>query len=445
MKKTLLKILIVFAVIILVALSYVGIIIYQTQQEHLVHIKEKESIQAITPAKVVVSYQYKKDMKVATRQIEEKVTEDDILAQYQYNNINFISYSEAWYEESLKNLCDELLLNIHGAEIDYLEQVIVIGERDEDAAGMHISKDTTITIAMTLKGLLPDDFSFDMPSPASVIRLYNGDEHTTPESMAIVLSHEYGHHFVEHHFENYSDALLESQYYQLRNDPDKDIKYLGAEDYDWDHYLDNHMWYIGEIAADDYVYLMGSPNTRFTKTYYDSKEVLRLDIRGDDDTIEEYRKGQHSFNQSLHENIALPLPDQVECLAELFYNAINLSTPTYEDRTEDANSIDIKISRRVDEGHRYYKVSWNKPWTSDDVMYTLVAYDEGDKLIGAIKNIDGNEDARVVIGCAVVRTDNYIYWWTSDYWTDFDFLRFRVVITFPDGTAAISPAIDKEF
>ena len=167
----------------------------------------------------------------------------------------------------------------------------------------------------------------------------------------------------------------------------------------------------------------------------------------EDKKIEELydERNQNSFNESPHENAAMALPDSVDGLAELFYGAIDKAPPEYIDRSLQAAEIEIKISAINKEGHRYYNITWNKPWSEEDILYTLVAYDENEEVVGAIKSIYGNERAKAVIGAAVITTDRYIHWMEGDYWTKFEKLRFRVVVTFPDGSAVVSKSVDRRF
>jgi hypothetical protein len=143
--------------------------------------------------------------------------------------------------------------------------------------------------------------------------------------------------------------------------------------------------------------------------------------------------------------MALPLPDKVDGLAELFYSAIDMEAPEYTDRSLEAESIKLNISSREKYNKRYYNVTWTKPWEGEDVTYTLIAYDENDEMVGAIKSITGGEKAIATIGAVVYETQNYYHYYNSDYWTELGFVRFRVVATFSDGTAAVSPPLDRRF
>ncbi len=440
-------------VLMVAAVVFFGIQLSNTNIAHDEKTQMAESIESIEPAKEIVSYNIRKTQPEYEHKETDNDIDNEIKAIYVYENITFTSYSEAWDEENLAKLCDELLANTHGSEIDYLEEVLVYGEEDPDALGTQESNYEPIKIPISLLGMTSEDFAFDMPNTASVLTLHNGNEYTTVEQMAITLSHEYGHHFTLYYFNLTGDdsEIKNDPYFKLRyvEDDDFDILYEDKDFDDRDEYFENHMWYLIEIAADDYVYLMGSPNTRRTYEYYDTLDQLRMDVKGKDDEVEAYYDllNEYYFNESPHENVALPLPDEVDGLPELFYDAINLEAPQYEDRTKEAEEIELKILRHKNDyvDKTYYTIAWNKPWESDDVTYTLVAYDENDKLIGAIKSIDGKGNSKAYIGAVVYTTSNYYHYYNSDYWVKQDFLRFRVIVTFSDGTAVVSPPAERDF
>ena len=440
------KVIIALLVLAAVAAGYIGVKLFILQKEYDEKSERISEINAIPSAEINVDYEYEKPIREAAVQAEEG--NSDGLYNYEYNNIQFISYSKEWDAKDLELLCGELYKNKHGSEIDFLEKVIVYGEDDEDALGVHEDSEQITYVPLTLYSVFPDDFKFQMRDDTSIITLYGGDSLTTIEQMASTLSHEYGHHFTLYYFnlEGDKDAIEKDPYFEARYVEGSKIIYADDSG-DWNYYLDNHMWYLIEIAAEDYVYLMGSPNTRRSLKYYDTLDVLRLYVQGKDEQADEYYEytDENSFNLSPHENIVIPLPDNVEGLAELFYEAIGMDVPVYEDRSLEAESIKIKITAREKMDKRYYNITWNKPWEGEDVTYTLVAYDENDEIVGAVKSITGDEKAVATIGAVVYETQNYYHYYDSDYWTELGFVRFRVVATFSDGTAAISPPIDRRF
>ncbi len=445
-KSNLPKVIITLLILAAIAAGYIGVKFFALQNEYEAKSERVREIEAIPPAQIIVDNEYEKPIRIADKQIDKK--NNDGYFNYEHNNIQFISYSKEWDAKDLELLCEELYKNKHGNEIDFLQKVIIYGMEDTYALGYHEGSEQITSVPLTLYSMFPDDFTIKIQDDTSIITLYKGDTLTTVEQMANTLSHEYGHHFTFYYFN------LRGNKQDIENDPYFKARYAAgskiiyADDLgDLEYYLSNHMWYLIEIAAEDYVYLMGSPNAKRNLKYYDTLDVLKLYVKGKDEQADNYYDyaNESSFNSSPHENITLPLPDSVEGLAQLFYGAIDMSVPEYTNRSLEAESIEIKISAREKREKRYYNVTWNKPWESEDVTYTLVAYDENDEMIGAVKSINGDEKAIASIGAVVYETQNYYHYYNSDYWTDQDFVRFRVIATFGDGTAVVSPALDRRF
>ena len=446
-KFTAVKILLPFIVLFAAAAVFFGVKLYKTDSTLRDKQDQQIKIEAIPRAQKLSTEKARKTQAAFDESISDTENKK-AFAEYIYNKIVFTSYSEAWDEKNLEALCGELLQNIHGSELDYLAEVIVYGESDEEILGLHESTEMPIDIPIRLFKLTPSIFTYSLPNNMSVLSLQNGDEYTTPEQMAITLSHEYGHHFTLYYFKlEGDDAEIENDaYFETRYIDGLGIRYKSEDMDDWDEYLENHMWYLIEIAAEDYVYLMGSPNTKRTMEYLDTLDILKLGVNGKDDKVDEYYDlaSQNFFNSSPHENAAIPLPQYVEGLPELFYGAINMDAPDLPAVSE-AQDINIKVSRRTKYEKSYYSISWDKPWGTDDVIYTLVAYDENDNLLGPIKSIKGDESAKAYIGSVPYSRGNSYYWYDSDGWTDEGFLRLRIIVTFSDGTAAVSPAVDRSF
>ena len=283
MKKIplLVKILIPIFIVIAAAGVFFGIKLMDVTKDREAKIEEATAIESIAPAKERTTYTSRKLVSDFESRETETYEDEDVLASYEYENVTFISYSEAWDEKNLESLCDELLLNTHGSEMDYLEQVLVYGEADEEALGTHESNYDSLEIPVALFSMMPYGFSFSLPNTTSVLTLHNGDEFTTPEQMAATLSHEYGHHFTYYYFTLSGDTekIENGEYFKLRYVDGLGIRYTDEEFEDWDEYLENHMRYLIEIAANDYVYLMGSPNTKRILEYYDTLDQLRMDCK----------------------------------------------------------------------------------------------------------------------------------------------------------------------
>lgn len=440
MKKKLTFFATLFMLVCVIAAIFFGVRFTKTYIEYKRDTRRLEEIESFPQSKVVKGDSWQKN----TQKFERKISTKDIYKDqptFKYNNTRFISYSKEWDEKKLEALCEELLKNTHGREIDYLEQVIVRGEKDEEAIGTQQEKDKTLQIPIHIQGTLPGDLVLETTNEVSCIVLYDGDNRTTVESMARTLSHEYGHHFTFFYFNLEEDEMKDSEYYKLRM-TDK----MKIDRSDRQEYLDNHMWYLIEIAANDYQYLMGSPNTRNIERFYDEREALKMSMRNQKNKDELINPYKDCFNLEPHENIAIPLPDRVEGLSELFFGALQMDAPQYVNRDKEAEEIEIKFSRRKEYDHRYYSIKWDKPWTDKNITYTLVAYDKNDELLGGVKSIAGDQKAQAYIGqVVIVNSDETMYHWWSGYWTDFDFVRFRVVVSFPDGTSAVSKPIDKKF
>lgn len=444
MKKKLMNVMTIIMVLGVIALAYGGIRFFHAWRQHRTAKERLAEIDAIPKNAVAVDESWEKP-KIAKEKAEAEDTKVDkkCVATYQHDSITFKSYSKAWDEDKLKALCEELYKNVHGREIDYLESVTIRGESGDDVAGYHEEDTRVIEVPLRHAGTLGDNFVFDWYTETSKIVLYNGDKDTTVQSMARTLTHEYGHHFTFFYFGLEEDEIKESEYYKLRFIEDAGMR---IKRNDYQTYMDYHQWYLIEIAANDYEYLMGSPTIRNNEKFYDAKERLKFSVRGDKKGKEAASKlYKDCFNLDPHENVAIPLPDQVEGLAELFYQAIGMETPKYVDRRAEANKIKIDFSRRSDMGYHFYRIKWDKPWKDKDVIYTLAAYDENDDLLGGVKSIKGNETAKAYIGQVVYHSDNMYYYFPKGYWTDMDFVRFRVVVTFPDGTVVVSPPVDKRF
>jgi hypothetical protein len=92
----------------------------------------------------------------------------------------------------LELLYDELLMNKHGKEIEYLTGVYVYPQEDENVSALHVLDKETVGLTLRFPAL-PSSFGIDFEMNTSVIALYGGDKKITIESMAHSLSHEYGH------------------------------------------------------------------------------------------------------------------------------------------------------------------------------------------------------------------------------------------------------------
>jgi len=415
---------------------------------------EVESIESATPNKHAADYAEKKHFyEYASREYESIISfyeYSENEATYEHKNIEFISFSKEWDEDDLEDLCDELFENKHGEEINELDLVIVYDNYYSDYPPVVVPDYDQIDIPVSLFEMLPFDFIYSYLYEKNTLHIYAGDDNTEVEQLAYNISHSYGYFFTSYYFDLYGeDEVIENDpYFELRYDKDYDFVYSYDAFEEWDDYVEDYIWYLLEIAADDYVYLMGSPNAKRTLEYIDTQDQLRLDIKDKEDELDDYfdLTLEYSFNEMPHLNLVIPLPDQVKDLPELFYDTIDEKTPDYTDRSKEAEDIELTVKKSSSHGKRFYSATWDKPWKDEDVLYTLAAYDKDDLILGGIKTIDGTKRARAIFGGAVLDSSSTSYtWYDEDYWSKQGFVRLRVIVTFSDGTAVVSPPVDWSF
>ncbi len=170
--------------------------------------------------------------------------------------ILFLSYTNAWDEEKLKQLYQVLIKNKHGDELQFLQEVRVRG----GAFG-----------ASTTKG------SFH--ALTDTITLYQGDKYTDVSSYADTLSHEYGHHFAYHYLQSHHFPF--SEWSKIRGLEKKPVRW----DAYWNYADENHKWYPQEIIAEDYVLLYGSGKKGNMQDVTSSNEAFYLRTQHENEEI----------------------------------------------------------------------------------------------------------------------------------------------------------------
>ena len=321
-------------------------------------------------------------------------------------DILFVSHSVSWDEEKLRALYEELLLNRHGEELKSLSRVTVYGEENE---------------------LFEGEYDFNIGQ----IRLFGGDTRTTVEDMASVLSHEYGHHYTFSYMlpGSGSEPDLQSEYARLRALTKEDVLFDRS---DPEFYSANHRNYLCEIAAEDYVVLMGSPNAMGLIGDY-------ADVRDNSEGKYDDRKAFRSA--APQENMFLPFAANVPGLADYFYSFLGESAPDYPD----ASGLELEFIRRA-EGRKpnqnvSYKITWNKV-LGEDAVYTLVCLDPEQEILDPVKTIRPGEKAEAEIGTVLVWGTSPMYYQDG---RDKGNKRFFVVVILPDGRAAVSEPVDRRF
>lgn len=362
---------------------------------------------------------------------------EDVACYVSPEGIRFRSQSKTWDRRKLEGLYQELLLNKHGDELYTLAEVIVYPQEDDFAAAEitnHNVKSYRLNLAHPT---MPKQSVFTFYRSSGIIKLYDGDNHDTVGSMASSLSHEYGHHFTFTYMLNteYGCPYYRgTEYARLRGLDEDQVRAFGRGGAD---YRENHHWYYYEIAAEDYVVLMGSPNTRSVAEYRDIQEYLDgVDVSA--------HWGQ---NAQVQENLMIPMANEVPGLAEYFYSFLGEEAPEYHpkeiklDITHDSESFSLDIGYRTFDS---YTITWNKAY-GEDAVYTLVCFDEEDypDSLCAVKTVTAGEEASAVVGTAWYASDSYVSSATDNL--DTGTKTFVVTVILPDGNMYCSEAMKYTF
>lgn len=350
-----------------------------------------------------------------------------------------ISYSDKWPTERLNEVYEELMKNIHGDEIEYLEYVVLYPQQETlqneyEKLGSQSSMEKTYHIRLNLPFIVGHNFTYDIERKASVIKIYNMDAFDSIEQAAATISHEYGHHFTLHHFFK-EDAPEKSQYYQLRGLD----QFEKAREYtDYNEYIENHMWSIYEIAAEDYVQILGSPNAHKIQQYEDVNDLMRS---GDQKKIDSRPDVSHNYcNVYPQENIYLPLASESESLQEYFYQFTNQG---YSKRQEVPNTLDLHFDRGSANGKQYGKFTWKELEGQKNATYTLVCYDQQGNLVRPIRTVTSGQTQEAYIGTVSYQDNSYIYSY-NDHLMEGTKL-FKLYANLEDGRMLASPVEKIEF
>jgi len=365
-----------------------------------------------------------------------KARDSKILYSYKTpEGFEMISYSNKWTKEKLIELYEELMKNKHGEEIGLLYQVIVYGVADSYAAGVHSNETKKFDLQLRFPALQSNSaISYELNM--GTIELYNGNEYTKVQQFAHTLSHEYGHHFTFHYF--FKDGVERSEYAKLRNVAADMVRYTWGDNND---YMKNHHWYLVEIAAEDYVQIMGSPMTKNVVDYKDIKEIV---------DGAKWVGNLDSKNGTPQENLMIPFAHEVEGLYEYFNEFVSDNYDPAPTLPIEKN-IDIKIkkgssSHMGTDGMMYfthYVISWNDAYKNEKASYTLVCYDENDYYIHPIKTVGYGNSMSAYIGTVSTNRNNYIYWQYDSI--DKGNKNFVVIVHFPDGTIMKSKPLAYSF
>jgi len=357
---------------------------------------------------------------------------------YERDGILYFSTTKSWDEEKLSELADELYKNTHGEEINYLEKVVVYGSYGGYAAGSHSMGTYAYEMPISYYNFFPSEQTINSYYDKSSIYIYDVGAKTTIEDIAVVLSHEYGHHFTFYHFGLDGTANdADTEYYSLRAEGNLNVIYEREK---YQNYIDEHKWYLVEIAAEDYVYLMGSETTHNVIEYIDNYQKYNL-----------YRAGNYTalalndedvsqcINVIPHENVDMLLPSEIEGLADYYYSFVDEKSPL-QTPIDDIGTLSLQMERVPDD---QFNFTWEQPYTDSDVIYTLIGYNEEGRILVAVKTTYGDEEGAARFGdysSMQTRSEQYEDLYAYD-WSEGEIMMFRVSITFPDGTVIISDPV----
>lgn len=351
---------------------------------------------------------------------------------------SIVSNSDKWTGEKLVDIYNELLNNKHGDEMMYVSEVDIFpGASDMDSgntvvAGTQSSRQENYPVFFDLPAIVPNTLKYAINPKVSVIKLYNMDKYDSAAQAAKTIAHEYGHHYTMYYFLQNDDAALTSEYYKLRGlaGIGHDVIYK-----DWDSYMENYDWDIYEIAAEDYVELMGSPNARITENYKDVYQILMTGkdgykVAADDRTV----------NLFPQKNIFIPLADDVQGLRDYYYSFIGLKNDM--SALAPAN-FDLKMEQHSSNGYTYYNITWTKTSTDKNALYTLVCYDSKGNVFWPVKTVYGDEEPTAMVGTASTIRGNYIYSMSDD--VPKDDRIFKLYLLLPDGRMQASEPFSADF
>lgn len=369
----------------------------------------------------------------------------DYVNTHEAEGIVFASHDSAFSKEYLRKVADELFRNSYGDEINYLSVVEVILYADTEISAECNSTYESVQLFISANGVLPQNSILNRKYENSIITLYLPDENADYRDYAYVLSREYGRHFAKYNFNlSFTEEDVNSDYYKMRA--------LGFEDriiLDESNEIDENLkkWTLSEIAAYDYVYLLGSETVHNIELFKDTLGKhfeCELDLdRGQKPKVLPYIK--KCFNGMPHINPSIEMPLEIDGLVDYFDRFVEVERNFIAEIVElDTMGLEAK---KASDNQQY--ITWEQPFDDSDVLYTLIAYDEHDNIVAMVKTTKINDIASASFGVYEKYTICYFNYSTVDqnqfYYELGDIIRFRVSVTFPDGTVLLSDYIEQVY
>ena len=376
---------------------------------------------------------------------------DDALFVYEApEGFSIISHSPAWNRDMLADLYYELKLNKHGDEVNLLYEIVIYPHEQEEGNMLaSYSMGTTILSFFTAFPSFPPEFTIDFLKEIGSINLYGGNTNTTVESMANSLSHEYGHLYTFYYmFDpaiNGDDPgngdsggdLAETEYARLREAARYGLITNASPGSD---YLDERHRYLFEVAAEDYVQIMGSPTTRQVVDFVDVQQVLQ--------GAEPPLRMVGARNAFPQENMMIPLALYMPGLEDYFNGFINAvaDIPIEEKQDILPKIVESSIQHNLVDGLRtfvFYTITWNTPY--QNAIYTLICYDP-DNYSGwgiPVKTVRPDSAASAVIGEYVITSGDQVI--SMDDGNANGSKVFLAVALLPDGTYYVSDKLEYRF
>lgn len=303
------------------------------------------------------------------------------VASFEKDNLTITSYSKSWTEDKLKQLYTELTKNVTSSELSYLKNIYIYPNSPQGVNG-HYFEDIHIIDGKYVYG------------KNSYIELYNGEKYNTISLIAPILSHEYGHHYVTFNMlrkENiYYNNIENSKYAKIRHIDTFPVYYIGSSS------MYQYHWDLLEILADDYVQLLGSPNSKLSKDYKSSDELV---------INKNLNNSGIYFNLKPSLNPYITLASEVKGLYSYFLELgdYTKSSPSLEKEPVLSN---VEVSKTLND-ELSYKIKWTEAIGNGPFEYTLIMYPKSNPLSPIpLKTVKTGENLEAIFGSYAIEDKN---------------------------------------